>query len=547
MSDAADQSTRAPALYPLVGLIGGLLLARILPLPAAPLVLAALAPGWLAWRRAKTQPGQWLLFFALATCLGAWAYGGLRLPETPPDKVLQRPLREAALSLRIEQVMINRSPYDQASAIARVLAASPTSRLKAGSRIYCRINLPEDDGDFALIRGQRLGVTGLLQPLPPDTPEDSFEGYLKGLGIHYSLNRTSELREITPANPFMRFCHRMNQHFKGYLQRGHPRDSELGDIYVAMLLGEKAALSSTQKDRFRMSGTMHLFAISGLHIGVVAAVIAQALLLLRVPRAITPLIGLPLLYCYVEITGAAPSAVRAFLMVTFFWLSLALARQRNPLAATLGSAVLVLLVQPWQLWQIGFQLSYLVVFSILLFGLPFYKYLTGRCHPCIDLPPESRTDWQKSLIWLTDKGCLLFAISFSAWLISAPLGAAFFGLIAPYAVIINLLLVHLAALAITTGVLTLGCALLGAAGPAWFLNHGAWVVIGLMDHLVDWNLKLPLAVIDCPRFPTAVAHITVLLFIAAVLFSNATGRRKVALIGGPVIVFAGLAVGLVIA
>ena len=126
---------------------------------------------------------------------------------------------------------------------------------------------------------------------------------------------------------------------------------------------------------------MHFFAISGLHIGVIATAIAQFLLLIRIPRKVSPFIGLPLLFLYVQITGASPSAVRAFLMALFFWASFAFVRQRSPLAALAASAVFVLIFQPAQLWSIGFQLSYTVVLSILLFGLPLYETASEKLAP----------------------------------------------------------------------------------------------------------------------------------------------------------------------
>ena len=153
-----------------------------------------------------------------------------------------------------------------------------------------------------------------------------------------------------------------------------------------MLLGRKIELSKAQIERYRMTGTMHFFAISGLHIGVIATVIAQFLLLIRVPRAVAPWIGLPLLYLYVEITGGTPSAIRAFLMAAFFWSSFACQRQRSPFSALMCSAILVLIIDPNQLWSLGFQLSYAVVLSILLFGLPLHQVLTGRCQPYQWLP-----------------------------------------------------------------------------------------------------------------------------------------------------------------
>ena len=481
----------------------------------------------------------------LGGTLGAWAYGSLRLPATPQDEVLNLPVREATLTLKVDRVVTMRDAYDRAAGVARVRAVSPDSAMREGLQVYFRTSLPEDES-FKLIRGQVLQLKGLLRPIPENTDSDTFEAYLKETGIHYQFNRIHDPAVIRDAPRFMQFCQNQNQKFQSYLRLGAPEAKHLSGIYVAMLLGQKAALDADQKDRFRMTGTMHLFAISGLHIGVVAAVLAQALLLFRIPRAVAPLIGLPLLYVYVEVTGAAPSAIRAFLMVTFFWCGIALNRQRSPLAAMTASAIFVLILQPGQLWLIGFQLSYFVVFSILLLGLPLYHTLSNWHQPFRDLPRDDRRPWQRAYLWFADKVLLLLAVSLSAWLMSAPLSAAHFGFIAPYAIAVNLFLVNLASLTISTGVISIMCALLDGIMVSWFINHAAWVTIALMDFIVGLNLRLPFAVVECPNFPKRLGYATVLLFMTALLTANATGKRVFCFVVAPGIVFAGLALGLIV-
>src|SRR5690606_40928374 len=113
---------------------------------------------------------------------------------------------------------------------------------------------------------------------------------------------------------------------------------------------------------------MHLFAISGLHIGVIAAGIHAFLSLLRVPRLPKLVTGLTLLWLYVQITGGTPSAVRAFSMVALFQLTLQLRLPGNPVSAVATAALLVLMVDPLQLFSASFQMSYGIVASLLLYG-----------------------------------------------------------------------------------------------------------------------------------------------------------------------------------
>jgi len=291
---------------------------------------------------------------------------------------------------------------------------------------------------------------------------------------------------------------------------------------------------------------MHFFAISGLHIGVIATVIAQFLILVRIPRKVSPFIGLPLLYLYVEITGASPSAVRAFLMALFFWTSFAFVRQRSPLAALAASAVFVLIFQPAQLWSIGFQLSYTVVLSILLFGLPLYETASEKLAPFRYLPKVNWAPSQHLYAWIQDALLLLFAISFSAWLASAPLSAAFFGYLSPGAILLNMLLVNLAAVAISTGVVSLSLALVGLDSFAGFINHAAWISIQMMDTLVIGSTNIPGMILHCDGFAEWIAYSILVTYFTLLFCLHRIRSQSSAVIWllPPVVIIAGLLLGL---
>ncbi|WP_158279750.1 ComEC/Rec2 family competence protein [Coraliomargarita sinensis] len=491
----------------------------------------------------KKKTGLWLATFAASTVLGFWFYGTARLPTQPTSDQLALPPREALVEFEIQRVMQAENTYGNSTGVARVIDASPTSRLKKGSLIYFRLSR-DDTTRLNIIRGLAIQVIGVLHPIPEEAVPDSFDAYLQETGIHYRFEQTGGVRLLREPTAFQKFCHHTNKKFQDHLRLGEPDASQLSQIYIAMLLGEKTELSDEQTDRFRMTGTMHLFAISGLHIGVIATVIWQVLLLFRLPSKVRPLIGLPLLYFYVEITGGAPSAVRAFLMVTFFWVSMAVQRQRSPLSALAASAVLVLIIQPLQLWQMGFQLSYLVVISILLFGLPLREVLWPVLRPNKFVPESNWSTYAKIKFWVMDKLLLLVVISFAAWLASAPLSAGFFGFIAPYSVIVNILLVNLAALVISGGVISLTVASLGLGGLAGFLNHSAWVGISIMDGLVRMNLTLPWAIIHCPEFPTIVSYLCVLCFMASIILIGNKHSPLLRFAVPPLVVIFALTLGL---
>ncbi len=522
---------RVPLALPLLAVLAGIVGASRLPTEPLWLLAAALPTAGVALFLAVTcrAPRLWALLFCGAATLAFWTYGQLRLPYQPPPQVLELPQREACVAFEIERLFGGGSPYGTRAGVARVVSAGDSSKLRPDMLLYVQLRSDSPDPTMHL-RGATIRATGILEPIPgPPDELDAFNSFLKDSGIHYRFGRLHEVFVLEPPGPLDRFYQSLNLRFQELLRLGDAHAAPLSDIYVAMLLGRKSALSTEQSDRFRMSGTMHFFAISGLHIGVIATVLAQALLLLRVPSRVSPFIGLPLLWIYVETTGAAPSAVRAFLMVLFFWLSFAFRRQRSPLAALVASALFVLCLDPGQLWNIGFQLSYSVVLSILLLGLPLYAALKNRIPRFSWLPPEDRNRAHRRYQASIDKLALLFAISFAAWLASTPLSAGIFGFIAPGAIVLNMLLVNLAALAIISGMLALASGLLGLGPLAAYINHAAWVLLASMDGIIDSALKVPGMVLTTPAFPKGFAYgilvVFLLLLFAVQALSTARSTR----------------------
>lgn len=547
MASHAHSSTRAPSLYLLIGVIVGYCIAGEAAAPIGTTLGIAFILCWVSSKSAPANGPVWLVCFLAAAILSAWSYASWRLPRPPSPTEIYLPIREASLHFEVTQVMQARTLYGSATGLGRVLEASSTSRLVRGDRIYFRLKLPENE-HFNLLRGSEIQAVGLIDTIDSTTEGNSFDTYLTDTGVYHRFTRVDSFEQVNPPSRFEYFCQRMNKRFESYLRLGAPQSDDLERIYIAMLLGQKAVLTSEQSERFRASGTMHFFAISGLHIGVIATVLAQFLLIMRVPRKVSPFIGLPLLYLYVEITGASPSAVRAFLMALFFWLSFALCRQRSPLAALAASAVFVLIIAPEQLWGLGFQLSYTVVLSILLFGLPLYERCSERLAPFTHLPKADWTLEQRLYARTQDALLLLFSVSFSAWLASAPLSAAFFGYFSPSAILLNILLVNLVAVAIITGIISLSLALVGLQSIAEFINHAAWLTIEVMDRLVSTSTQIPLSVVTTSDFNKGLAYTTLTIYFATLLFllrkDDALSGSTLFFAAPPTIILVGLLSGL---
>ena len=503
---------RAPLLWIGIPLCVGYSLATAFPINPVWLACVGGLLAVFAYGIRKRSFLLWASLFLTATLLLAWSWYEVRRPDFPPHWETW-PVREAELQLKVERLFD--TPYAQVAGIGKVVAASLHLAHIQGHSFY--FSLKAEDVQQPFIRSTVLNVRGLLDPLS-DAEEGSFEAFLIQNGINFRLTRGQILGVAEAAHPFQVFCHVQRQRLEQFLREGtSDKTHALTDIYVAMLLGVKSVLSPSQKDAFIASGTLHLFAISGLHIGVWALTLSYLLKILRLPRPAAALIGLIALFFYVHITGASPSAVRAFLMIAFFGGARAFLRQSAALSAWAASAVAVLVYDPLQLWQAGFQLSYAVVAAILLYGIPLGQKLQ-------EVPwfSSERPEPQPMRSRLLRKGlqglALLFGISLAATLMSSPLSIAYFHVFSPGGILLNIALVSLAALTVISGVLALIFSLLYLPGLGIFINHGAWTLLWVLEEMVQIALTVPGFFWHCRFVHSLVAPAVVILLLAVLIF-----------------------------
>ena len=351
---------------------------------------------------------SWLWLFTLiaSSCCCIWLYGSIRMPREPPASFQSLPERELTLELKIERSFRNAVHEDFVSGIASISHTPDIRADLAGKAIYFRLRIHKASTQFCL-KDSIILARGILSPCPVTKTRKDFYHFLRQQNVFYRLQRGQVLEIRKGPSDLNQMLAKLHFQFLQTLRLGIPKEAPAWGIYPAILLGYKSELSPQLKNYFQRSGTLHLFAISGLHIGIVAAIIIQALSLIRIPRIYTGCCGLCLTFLFVLITGSSPSAVRAFAMIAFYWLCLCIGRQRSALAAWTASALILLIIDPQQLWNVGFQLSYSVVFSILLLGLPLHHFLLRKLAPNQAIPLDSLALWQRCHQMLFEKFSLL--------------------------------------------------------------------------------------------------------------------------------------------
>ena len=251
---------------------------------------------------------------------------------------------------------------------------------------------------------------------------------------------------------------------------GMPGDA--GAVCRAMVAGDRSGITPELRTAWSRSGLSHLLAVSGLHTGIVFALVNLLLWwlpLLRRGHLVRNLLAAASIWLYVAAAGFPPSAVRAAVMCTMLQFALASASEYVALNALAAAGFGMLLWNPAWLGDISFQLSFIAVAAILAWGVPLCRRL--------------RTRW-RALNLLTDA----LVISLVAGAATAPLVSHTFGI------------VPLAGLAVNPAAILLGTVIV-LGGAIWMLLPVTWLApafgsvlsgtAGLLDTLARTAASVP--------------------------------------------------------
>lgn len=218
-----------------------------------------------------------------------------------------------------------------------------------------------------------LIYTDLSQALLPSHPDAfNYMTYLRRKGVSGSGYVAQQRFTVTKHNDKQTLTQRADQwreRLVNYYRRLGFGGDELA-ILTALTLGDKSELSDEQRDVFSVAGASHILAISGMHILFIYALLCFLLQLLskhnRWSNIIRHLLIIGVLWAYVFLIGFPPSAVRATIMFTLLLCATLFSGERISLNLVFATAFIMLLLRPVWLFDVGFQLSFAAVISILL-------------------------------------------------------------------------------------------------------------------------------------------------------------------------------------
>ena len=282
-------------------------------------------------------------------------------------------------------------------------------------------------------------------------------------------------------------------------------------IASAMLLGWKDDVDEAARQQFQQAGIAHLLCVSGLHVGIVAWLAGVALAWVgrrRWQLVVKSLLQLAVVWFFVLLTGAAPSAMRAGMMFSFIVLGNSLSGGYDLYNNLCLSALVLLLINPGVLFSVSFQLSYSAVLGIaavrpllkprFLQSLGHIRPLFKRCASYL---------WQLCLV------------SIAAQTATLPLVLYYFHTLPVYFLIANIVVVPFAGLLLAT--LVVMALLVGVAPIGGWVAWLASLELGVIDAITAWVASLPHAVVDniyCT--PLATAVLEAMLVVAAIAIAK---------------------------
>lgn len=231
-------------------------------------------------------------------------------------------------------------------------------------------------------RGQIIDFVGKCNSIsPPKNPyQFDYKKYMERQGVYWRVNVVSYSAEKDLQVSSLRgFAEKIRQKMFAVLDTNFSK--ETASLLKTLLLGNRSELDEEVYQHYIDAGAVHILAISGLHVGIVTAILLfflQKMPNMGIWKYLRLFLLLLFLWSFAFLAGLSPSVLRAVTMFSFVGIALILNREQGRFDALMFSMFLLLLIHPNYLYKVGFQLSYAAVFSILIFYPKLEKWWTPK-------------------------------------------------------------------------------------------------------------------------------------------------------------------------
>lgn len=395
----------------------------------------------------QTKNGKWLIPLLTAGILfGFLNIGPSKQPYTSnqnfyakvrgtvtnvhfPDKTLQWNVDKTAFIIKTDEIFLNNRWQD----------------------FKTKIRLSQIDDKYKF--GDTIEVEGAFRKVstPKLSKIFSYETHLKSNGILYFVraDKTSSLNSVSRYDSICRQIYLWRNQIIAKATKGISLDKNKR-LLASIFFGYKGILKPQERDIYQKSGTAHLFAVSGLHVGIAALFFFSFIRLIPVSKPSQTYLLLSLVWIYVFMTGCPPSAIRAFVMLSVWNIARAYRLPSTGLNNLALSATILLIMNPLNIVSAGFIYTFTITTSlVLVYEKSLFFFITLN----------ERNKWKGSsppTLSLSHKFIMLLLCSLTASLSSWGLNILLNQTVSPMAFIINiftssiaLLIFYLAALSLT--------------------------------------------------------------------------------------------------
>lgn len=323
----------------------------------------------------------------------------------------------------------------------------------------------------------------------------NYKAYAERQGIFYQAflkDHEYEVLAYRNANAFLSITFNTRDWVLRQIIRYIPDPAENG-VAQALLIGYRGDLDKALVEQYANTGVVHIIAISGMHLGMIYGLLIFLLQPLGQKRSMIVVrlaIMLGSIWIFTLLTGAAPSITRAAIMFTMVSAGQALHKNASIYNSLAAAAILLLIINPYSLWDVGFQLSFSAVLSIAVFYQPIQKW------------------WSPKNI-LVKKVWQLIAVTIAAQILTMPMAVYHFHQFPLYFLLSNLVAVPLSGFALY--------ALLALLGLSWWPAAAVlagWVAgtaIRWLNTFILWVNELPF---------TTLSHIQISIPQALLLYAT---------------------------
>src|SRR5438309_1566754 len=344
--------------------------------------------------------------------------------------------------------------------------------------------------------GDDMKLSAMAEPIAPARKPGEFDMrcYLARQDVRRTLfvryPEDGLLVRKRAGNSILRAAHKSRAWMQTAICRGLDDSPEVQNFLSGIVLGLRHQTTEDIEEPFQQTGTLHLFAVAGLHVGIVARLLWILATVARLSRKWATALIIPLLLFYAAITGLHVSSIRAAVMSSILLGGFFFERKVFALNSLAAAAFILLCWDTNEFFSTGFQLSFAVVGGIILLADPLSGWLRPIGAPDPFLPRRLVSGLRRMIGVGYEWICRGGSVSLAAWLGSLPLIIWYFHLVTPSSLFANLVVVPIAFFILAIALLSLVVAPI-ASGLSLIFNNANWTLAMAVIAFIQWFAQVP--------------------------------------------------------